>query len=86
MFLTLIKSPMSTGPVYGLLSVFVFGVPAWLVVGVSASQLASDIAIMENRIRLKKPYLLKNDGPYNRTSAWSSLDTCVYKRARVYAV
>jgi hypothetical protein len=25
---------------------------------------------MENRIRLKKPMLVKSDGPYARTNAW----------------
>lgn len=31
---------------------------------------ASDISIMENKIRLKKPLLVPYDGPFNRTSAW----------------
>jgi hypothetical protein len=43
---------------------------AWLIVGVSASQLAQDIDIMENRIRLKKPCLVKGDGPSPRVNAW----------------
>lgn len=32
--------------------------------------LASDISILENKIRLKKPLLVPFDGPYNRTNAW----------------
>lgn len=43
---------------------------AWVLVGISSSQLASDIDIMENKIRLKKPMLVPFDGPYNRTSSW----------------
>jgi hypothetical protein len=43
---------------------------AWLLSGLSASQLYSDIAIMENKIRLNKPQVQPFDGPYNRTSAW----------------
>lgn len=43
---------------------------AWVLTGVSASQLASDIEIMTNKIRLRKPILQPFDGPYNRTNAW----------------
>ncbi len=43
---------------------------AWLLTGISASQLMSDIDIMCNKIRLKKPILQKGDGPYNRTNGW----------------
>lgn len=60
---------------------------AWILVGISASQLgkppassclsphpftfsASDISILENKIRLKKPLVVPFDGPYNRTNAW----------------
>jgi hypothetical protein len=43
---------------------------AWVITGISASQLQNDIVIMENKIRQKKPILQPFDGPYNRTSAW----------------
>lgn len=43
---------------------------AWLLVGISASQLASDISILENKIRLRKPLIVPFDGPFNRTTAW----------------
>mmetsp|Transcript_26227 Transcript_26227/g.38867 ORF Transcript_26227/g.38867 Transcript_26227/m.38867 type:complete len:440 (+) Transcript_26227:92-1411(+) len=43
---------------------------AWLLVGVSSSQLASDIDILENKIRNRRPILVPFDGPYNRTSSW----------------
>lgn len=43
---------------------------AWVLVGISSSQLGSDIDILENKIRLKKPTIVPFDGPYNRTSAW----------------
>ena len=43
---------------------------AWILTGVSASQLASDIDILQNKIRLRKPILQPFDGPYNRTNAW----------------
>ena len=42
----------------------------WLVMGVSASQLAADIEIMTNKIRLRKPFVQPNDGPYMRTNRW----------------
>eukprot|EP01034_Spumella_vulgaris_P026940 gene26940-33592_t len=41
---------------------------AWVITGISASQLQNDIVIMENKIRQKKPILQPFDGPYNRTS------------------
>lgn len=43
---------------------------AWLLTGISASQLNADVEILENRIRLRKPYVQPFDGPYNRTNAW----------------
>lgn len=43
---------------------------AYILSGVSASQLAADITIMCNKIRLKKPILQPFDGPYNRTNGW----------------
>jgi hypothetical protein len=46
---------------------------AWLLSGISASQMITDIDIMENKIRLKKPLLQPFDGPYNRTNAWLKL-------------
>lgn len=44
---------------------------AWVLQGISASQLNSDIDIMCNKIRMKKPILQPFDGPYNRTNRWS---------------
>mgnify|MGYP003386453679 CR=1 FL=1 len=43
---------------------------AWLLAGLSASQLASDIDIIINKIRPKKPMIVPDDGPFNRTTAW----------------
>lgn len=43
---------------------------AWILTGVSASQLASDVEILVNKIRMRKPILQPFDGPYNRTNAW----------------
>jgi hypothetical protein len=43
---------------------------AWILQGVSASQLSSDFEIMKNKIRLKKPIIQPYDGPYNRTNTW----------------
>ncbi len=34
---------------------------AWVVLGVSASQLASDIVIMQNKIRLRKPFVIPGE-------------------------
>ncbi len=43
---------------------------AWLLAGISASQLAADIDIMCNKIRLKRPILQPFDGPYQRMNTW----------------
>jgi hypothetical protein len=43
---------------------------AWVLTGISASQLQNDINILCNKIRLKKPILQPFDGPYNRANAW----------------
>lgn len=43
---------------------------AWVLSGISASQLLMDVVIMENKIRLKKPCVQPTDGPYNRITAW----------------
>lgn len=43
---------------------------AWLLTGIASSQLASDIIIMENKIRLAKPLIQSCDGPYSRTNQW----------------
>lgn len=43
---------------------------AWLVTGVSASQLAADIDIMQGRLRPKRPMVTKKCGPYQSTSRW----------------
>lgn len=43
---------------------------AWVLTGISASQLQADIMILANKIRQKKPILQPFDGPYNRTNAW----------------
>jgi len=43
---------------------------AWVLTGISASQLTADIMILTNKIRQKKPILQPFDGPYNRTNAW----------------
>lgn len=42
----------------------------WMVMGVSASQLAADIMIMANKVRHRKPFSVAKDGPLNRTSSW----------------
>jgi hypothetical protein len=61
---------------------------AWLLTGISASQLMSDIIIMCNKIRLKRPVLVKGDGPFSKTNNWlnqfysehsSTVSTCAYK-------
>ena len=39
---------------------------AWLLTGVSASQLAADLDILENKIRMSKPIQQKEDGPARR--------------------
>ncbi len=43
---------------------------AWILTGISASQLNADVAIIENKIRLRKPMIQPYDGPYNRVNAW----------------
>lgn len=43
---------------------------AWLLTGISASQLQLDVDILNNKIRLKKPLIQPFDGPYNRVNAW----------------
>ena len=43
---------------------------AWLLVGISTSNLANDLLIVEKKLRLKKPLLQPFDGPYNRVNAW----------------
>lgn len=43
---------------------------AWLLTGLSASQLRSDIDILVGKIRLKKPWIQPGDGPLSRTNAW----------------
>lgn len=46
---------------------------AWILAGVSASQLDADISIMTNKIRPKKPILQPFDGPFNKTNTWLKL-------------
>ena len=43
---------------------------AWLVTGISASQLINDVDILSNKIRRDKPLLVPFDGPYNRMNNW----------------
>jgi nitrite reductase/ring-hydroxylating ferredoxin subunit len=43
---------------------------AFLITGISASQLNADVDILENKIRLRKPLVQPFDGPFNRTNAW----------------
>ena len=43
---------------------------AWILSGISASQLASDTTILSNKIRLRKPMIQRYDGPYMRINAW----------------
>ena len=50
-------------------------VVAFLIAGISASQLAVDNEILTNKIRPKKPIVQPYDGPYNRTNAWLKLFT-----------
>lgn len=50
-------------------SMFVRAV-AWILQGISASQLDADLIIMKNKIRLKRPILQPFDGPYNRVNSW----------------
>lgn len=46
---------------------------AFLLTGISASQLNADVDILENKIRLRKPLVQPFDGPYSRTNAWLKL-------------
>eukprot|EP00428_Durinskia_dybowskii_P063892 CAMPEP_0170379668 /NCGR_PEP_ID=MMETSP0117_2-20130122/13461_1 /TAXON_ID=400756 /ORGANISM="Durinskia baltica, Strain CSIRO CS-38" /LENGTH=435 /DNA_ID=CAMNT_0010635113 /DNA_START=57 /DNA_END=1364 /DNA_ORIENTATION=- len=43
---------------------------AFMLTGISASQLNADVDILENKIRLRKPLVQPYDGPYSRTNAW----------------
>ena len=43
---------------------------AWILSGISASQLQSDADILSNKIRLKKPTIQRYDGPYMRINSW----------------
>mmetsp|Transcript_19219 Transcript_19219/g.25025 ORF Transcript_19219/g.25025 Transcript_19219/m.25025 type:complete len:471 (+) Transcript_19219:36-1448(+) len=43
---------------------------AWVLGGLSGSQLDSDIVILQNKVRLSKPLIQPYDGPYNRVSGW----------------
>ena len=43
---------------------------AWVLTGLSASQLQSDITIVEHKVRLHKPMIQPFDGPFMRTNAW----------------
>ena len=44
---------------------------AWMVAGIAVSQLAADIKIMQNRVRLRKPLRQLNDGPNpGKINAW----------------
>lgn len=45
----------------------------WVFTGISASQLMSDLIIMVNKIRFKKPLLVANDGPFMRSNKWLRL-------------
>lgn len=42
----------------------------WVITGGTLTQLMSDVVVMSNRIRLKKPLSVPNDGPYSRSNAW----------------
>jgi hypothetical protein len=44
---------------------------AWVLTGLSASQLASDLDILQNKVRLSKPLIVPFDGPFNRVNAWA---------------
>lgn len=43
---------------------------AWIIVGISASNLSNDLIIMERKTRFKKPLVQPFDGPFNRVNAW----------------
>ena len=42
----------------------------WILQGISASQLQSDIDILSNKIRLRKPLIQRCDGPFGRVNTW----------------
>ena len=42
----------------------------WVLSGISASQLQSDIDILTNKIRLRKPMTQRYDGPWGRVNGW----------------
>jgi len=42
----------------------------WVFTGISVSQLMSDLVILVNKIRFKKPLLVANDGPFMRSNKW----------------
>lgn len=50
-------------------SIFIRAV-AWIVAGVSASQLQADIDIMSNKVRLSKPMRQYYDGPQRAVEGW----------------
>lgn len=43
---------------------------AWLLVGISSSNLANDLVILERKARYKKPMVQPFDGPFSRVNAW----------------
>lgn len=43
---------------------------AWILAGISASQLMTDLVVMSNKIRHRKPVIQPLDGPYNRVNTW----------------
>lgn len=43
---------------------------AWNLAGIAASQLQTDLRIMSNRIRPRKPIVQPTDGPVSRIHAW----------------
>jgi hypothetical protein len=46
---------------------------SWVLQGISASQLWSDISILDHKIRMVKPILQATDGPWGRVSNWMKL-------------
>lgn len=46
---------------------------SYILQGISASQLWSDIVIMDNKIRLTKPTLQPGDGPWRVSNTWRSI-------------
>lgn len=47
----------------------IYGI-SWMLQGISASQLWCDIVILSNKIRLSKPLIQKEDGPFFRINTW----------------